>query len=143
MKFKYFTNKNSRHRRVGSVSMTVSKKGYIGISHRAVEKLNLKEGQEVYFVQDEHNPRDWYLGINIGGKYSVEDCFVLRRTKATKGFALHNSITANAILDSLEEDIPDNVNCVSFPLATMRSVIEGQTLYSIIVKGLKLYNAKD
>lgn len=139
MQLKLFTSKNSRSH-VGESSVTFSRKGYIGISRRAVEKLGLKEGQGIYFAQDEQNPKDWYLGVNTGGKHNVQDCFTLKKTGATQGFALSNIVTAAAFYDSVEEVIPDDKSCISLPLSTLRTVINGQTLLAIVTKNLKIEN---
>lgn len=101
MKLKTFTPKQYTNTRGGGRNSTPSlsintKAGTIRMNMAAAKQMDLKDGSQVLFYQDETDPENWYLG-------EVEkDGFVLRERKApNKGLMFNAAGLAREIAESV------------------------------------------
>ena len=124
MKVKRFNANNCSHARPGKPTINFNKKGPISISKTAVQKLNVSPETPVAFLQDEENPKDWY--ITVGGD---KDGFKVRY--AENGACIFNS---SYLSQTLLRSLGISTNS-SFLIATEPTeLFLGQNGYAIITK---------
>lgn len=104
----------------GIPSITVSKKGTIALSAKAVHHLKLQDGDEIEFYQDADAPSDWYITPGVGVR--------LRKTNGG-GLKANCSVVALDLLSCVPGSEAEN--SIRMPLSTQP--IEGG-YYAIITR---------
>lgn len=97
MKLITFNNENLPNNRAGVPSIGVNQKtGLFNINSLAAEAMQLKEGQQVTFHQDEESPENWYLEV------VSKNGFVLRKKEnITAGLLFNNASLARTIGEAM------------------------------------------
>jgi len=125
MKLKRFNPGNTRTIRIGKPTIRFAKQGTITLASTLTKKIGLKENDSIEFIQDEENPRDWYLK-----KAYKEKGFSLRTYNKSTGALITNSIVmVNKFLESIDKKNAKSVGCL---VATEPTEVEGLKLYAII-----------
>lgn len=126
MKLKSFNAHNaasSKYSRLPSVNIGYTS-GIIYFNESAKQLTNIKAGDKIEFLQDEDNPKDWYLAKSENG-------FEVRDKKKSKGVLVQSSKIVKELLHSIDVYKP----------ATMRIAeaipFDGRKLFPIITKSAK------
>ena len=57
----------------GLSTLTMRLSGRVAISRRAADVLNVKAGDRLVLLQDEHEPRDWYIAFGENTGFTTRD----------------------------------------------------------------------
>lgn len=116
MKLNHFNKANMSHQRPKESTVRFGRKSANVISDEAAEAIGLGKGMKVSFVQDEENPEDWYMLIDI------ENGFELRQGKNDKHLSFNCAALSNTFLDAVGLE---NAHSATFKLITEPNIIEG------------------
>lgn len=97
MKLKEYTPENCGFSRKSSPAFVSinTKVGTISFSKEAVQMIELKDGDQVKFHQDESEESEWYVEkVKTGG-------FIVRTVKSAQSLMLNNSAVARNIAESV------------------------------------------
>lgn len=122
MQIKKFDSTNSFAIRRGETSINFNNEGQITISKQAVIDLGFKPGDKFAFIQDEKEPRNWYL------LRDEKDGISSRKYSGSDAICLNSTIIARVIIDLAGKD-----NSISCKLIIIPVKHEGLTLYPIII----------
>lgn len=96
--------------------------GSISFSTSALAGIGLKKGDKIILIQDEDQPKDWFLSKDPDG-------FTLMKNGGT--LAIMNKSLAKAVTDSIQVE-----TTVKIPIAIQHQDIEGRRLFALLTKGL-------
>jgi hypothetical protein len=104
MKIKRFNLTNSSNVQVGSASVYIHNGGSFCISEPGVKRIGVTNHDTQHYIeviQDEDNPKDWYLALSTEGLG-----FKLRKEKSTNKYGFNSGIIAKEILKGLPKSPP-------------------------------------
>jgi len=126
MKLKTFDLSNSKTTISKEPIIRISRSaGLISFSSSVRDRLELSDTTKIIFVQDEDNPRDWFVK-----KTNDENAFPVRITD-TGRVDLNSTHIVNRIFASIENG-SKKYNAASFRLQTNPVELEGENYYLII-----------
>ena len=97
----------------------------ISFSSGLVEKLNLSAGDKITLLQDEENPKDFYLSTNTTNGITLR--------KIASGALMANLVSFTTVLfEELKNLIPENKESIRLKVST--SIHEG--MYAILTREL-------
>lgn len=129
MKLKAYTPKTCGHTYTGKSTINLNYgTGVFSFSKTAVQLLKVKAGMCCTLLQDENQPKDWYL------KFSKFDGFTLRNSqKGVQAMLIfNNSFTARALAKSI--GLTGNA---TFLIATEPLMVDKELLWPIITSSAK------
>ena len=126
MGLKRFNTETTKGMGTGQPLVSIARNaGLISIFGATAEALGLKPGDKVSIVQDQDNPKDWYIDTKD------EAGFKLRGSDKGKGLSFNNSVICNRLLDSLE--FPKEHKRSSFTVSTKQAEgFDQEGLYAIL-----------
>lgn len=124
MKLKKFTPSKCTGRRSTTRTVSFNKRnGYIFVNQATQKDLDIKESDKITFVQDEENPKEWFL-------MKSDDGFTIKRSSASGSLYTMSKEVANNVIRSLE--ILDNA--VRVMISDQAIMYEGQKLYPLVTR---------
>lgn len=105
------------------------KLGRVSLNEKAVDMLMLRDCARILFIQDQDNPRDWYIM-----KTNSINGFELRNYKFDKFNFVSKKLT-ESIRKSLSLSISDH-GSTTFLLATQPTITAEHYMYAIITKNI-------
>ena len=125
MKLKEWNSSNQKTRKDKTCFINFHKKGMISFSSGLFEKLNLSAGDKITLLQDEENPKDFYLSTNTTNGITLR--------KIASGALMANLVSFTTVLfEELKNLIPENKESIRLKVST--SIHEG--MYAILTREL-------
>ncbi len=127
MKFKRFDR--SVNRMSSKPIFAFTKSGAISLNRSTMDHLGLKSKDKVELLQDEDNPKDWYVA-----KSTSEHGFVLRHGgKKSDSLIFNSRSTTIAIQQSLQISTDSSFR---IPVAPQPMVDEGNQYWALLTRGV-------
>lgn len=132
MKLKKFTPENcisEKGQHAGKPCIGISlKSGLLRINKQACELLQLKDGDQVLFHQDEEEPENWYI------EKVKKDGFALRsKSNVTPGLLFNNTKLVTEIFSSVAFEGKGGKVLV----ANQPTMLDKTKLYGLLMNGLR------